>query len=166
MLLILTTAACGVDVPPGLADKLPSECDGMVKPEPVAIITEDLEVADVTGDWPVNRLNNKCSVMVKDGNDTREVLTVLLSFRGTAEIAESGMPNKCGEKQPGMVETTPGPEGACGLIRTEGGGEFIVRGVAGRYGAWVMVKGIPAVSARMEEGPRSRSSAICRPPAW
>ncbi|MET9230012.1 hypothetical protein [Lentzea sp. NPDC003310] len=46
-LVLMTTAACGTDVPDGLAEKIESNCPGLLKPEPVAVITEGYVVSEV-----------------------------------------------------------------------------------------------------------------------
>ncbi|GLZ34643.1 hypothetical protein Lesp02_68300 [Lentzea sp. NBRC 105346] len=152
-LVLLAVAACGVDVPSALADKVRSGCAGAVKPEPVSVIIEGLEVEDVTGEWSQDGPVNHCSVQVQAGGGSRKALEVSVNFVG-AEMAEKQQRLLCRERKEGQLIT--GPDGSCGLFlaksRREGvsGGDFSVFGAAGDYAVTITAAGVSTVAD--EEG--------------
>ncbi|MFS8104285.1 hypothetical protein LFM09_44985 [Lentzea alba] len=125
MALVLTTvAACGVEVPAGLADKVKSGCPDLVKPEPVAVIAQGLEVSEV-----VSERAESCTVSVRDG---RVVLDIGLIGYPSQDIADQQAAVECHSRE------WDASDKSCS-VTSPGGGRFIVRGVAGRWVARVAV---------------------------
>ncbi|MCP2250959.1 hypothetical protein [Lentzea aerocolonigenes] len=127
-LALMAVAGCGVDVPAGLEDKVNSGCPGLVKPEPVAIITRGLEVSQVDGG-----IADSCKVSVRDG---REVLLVSLVGHPSQEVAERLTGGLCPS---GVLDE---PDKSCTASEADSGA-FAVHGVAGRWEVRIKVYEIP-----------------------
>jgi hypothetical protein len=84
-------AACGTDVPAGLADKVKSGCPDLLKPEPLAVIAKGFEVSQVNSVGA-----NGCQVFVSTG---RQVLTVGLVAYSSPEESARLTPMLCGSGQ-------------------------------------------------------------------
>lgn len=127
-LVLATAAACGTDVPAGLAAKVESGCPGLLKPEPLAVITEGFVVSQV-----VSEVADSCKVSVSDG---REVLSLGLVAYASQEESERLTPMLCtsGALDPGTK--------SCKASEPSGGG-LSVHAVAGRWNVRVSVRGIP-----------------------
>lgn len=126
-LVFVSVAACGVDVPAGLADKLKA-CPGMVKPEPVAVITEGHEVTEV-------KLERDAMCIVKTQGD-RTVLDIGLIGYPSHELAEQNTAMLCQGRE------WDGADKSCAVAPPDGG-RLIVHGVAGRWEARVAVYEVP-----------------------
>lgn len=126
--LLMTVVACGVDVPAGLANKVNSGCPDLLKPEPVAVITQGLEVSQV-----VSEVADSCKVFVRDG---RQVLLVSLVAYASPEEAERLTPILCAR---GVLDE---PDKSC-TVSSADSGKFAVHGVAGRWEVRVAVYEIP-----------------------
>lgn len=124
----MTMAACGVDVPAGLADKVNSGCPDLVKPEPVAVITQGLEVSQVA-----SKVADSCMVSVRDG---RDVLLVSLIGHASREVAEQLTAGLCPN---GVLD---GSDKSC-VAGAADSGAFAVHGVAGRWEVRIKVYEIP-----------------------
>lgn len=121
--VLLSVAACGVNVPAGLEDKLKA-CPGMVKPEPVAVITKGQEVAEVK----LER-DTMCIVKTKDDHTT---LDIGLIGYPSQELAERNTAMLCQGRE------WDGSDKSC-AVSPPGGGRLIVHGVAGRWEVRVAV---------------------------
>jgi hypothetical protein len=128
VLTLMTVASCGVDVPAGLADKVNSGCPDLVKPEPVAVITQGLEVSQVASE-----VAGSCKVSVRDG---RDVLLVSLITHPTREVAEQLTAGLCPS---GVLDE---PDKSC-TASTADSGKYAVHGVAGRWEVRIAVFEIP-----------------------
>ncbi|WP_093588463.1 hypothetical protein [Lentzea waywayandensis] len=80
-------AACGTDVPAGLADKVESGCPGLLKPEPLAVITKGFVVSEVN-----SVETNGCQVFVSTG---KQVLSLGLVAYASQEESERLTPMLC-----------------------------------------------------------------------
>jgi hypothetical protein len=128
ILVLVAAAACGVDVPAGLAEKVNSGCPDLVRPEPVAVITRGFEVSRV-----VSEVADSCKVSVRDG---RDVLLVSLVAYANPEEAERLTPMLCPS---GALDE---PDKSCTASSVDGG-TFAVHGVAGRWEVRIAVYEIP-----------------------
>lgn len=123
----MSIAACGVDVPAGLADKVNSDCPGLVKPEPVAVITQGFEVSWVES--KVEDHGESCKVSIRDG---RDVLLVSLVAYPSPEMAEQYTAMLC---PAGKLDES---DKSCTASEADSG-KFAVHGVAGRWEVRVAV---------------------------
>ncbi|MDT7786398.1 MAG: hypothetical protein QOF58_4817 [Pseudonocardiales bacterium] len=125
--VLMNLAACGTDVPAGLADKVNSGCPGLLKPEPVAVITKGHEVSQVASE-----VAGSCKVSVRDG---RDVLSVGVVEYQSPEQAEDLVPKLCPsgvlEADKWCTASSPGSE------------TYEVHGVAGRREVRVKVYELP-----------------------
>lgn len=112
----MATAACGVDVPVGLADKVNSGCPDMMKPEPVAVITRGFVVSQVESEVADNFM-----VSLQDGCD---VLLVSLIAHPSQEVAKRLTGMFC----PSGVLDESGK--SCTAFEADSG-KFALHGVAG-----------------------------------
>ncbi|MGI5498981.1 hypothetical protein [Lentzea sp. CA-135723] len=121
--LALVTA-CGTDVPAGLAAKIESGCPGLLKPEPVAVITEGFQVSQVGSAEP-----DSCEVFVSTG---KKVLALGLLAHASQEESERLTPMLCTsgvlDAKTRSCEATPPGEGG-----------LSVHAVAGRWNVRVQV---------------------------
>ncbi|MFD4636306.1 hypothetical protein ACFWN2_03260 [Lentzea sp. NPDC058436] len=127
--VLMTTTACGTDVPAGLADKVEAGCPGLLKPEPLAVITKDLVVSEVNG---VDA--DGCQVFVSTG---RKALSVGIVAYPSPEESERLTPMLCTDGKLD-VETK-----ACTAGTVEGQ-TYSLHAVAGRWNVRVAVFEIPA----------------------
>jgi len=127
-LVLMTVAACGGDVPAGLVDKIRSGCPDLIKPEPVAVITEGFEVAQVT-----QERGDTCTISVQDG---RQVLFVGLIGYPSQEMAEQHTAMAC----PGGKWDRS--DKSC-VVAPVDGKRLTVRGVAGRWEVKISVSEVP-----------------------
>lgn len=131
VLVLMAIAACGVDVPAGLADKVNSSCPDLVKPEPVAVITQGFEVSWVES--KVEDHGESCKVSLRGG---RDVLLVSLVRHPSQEVAERLTAGLC----PSGVSDEP--DKSC-TVSSADSGAFAVHGVAGRWEVRIKVYEIP-----------------------
>ncbi|WP_143086991.1 hypothetical protein [Lentzea flaviverrucosa] len=121
-------AACGTDVPAGLADKVKSGCPDLLRPEPLAVITKGFVVSEVNSPE-----TNGCHVFVSTG---RKALSMGLVAYSSPEESERLTPMLCtgGELD---AETK-----ACtaGTVDDE---TYSLHAVAGRWSVGVSVFEIP-----------------------
>ncbi|MFI6100257.1 hypothetical protein ACIA8G_32325 [Lentzea sp. NPDC051213] len=128
VLALMTIAACGVDVPAGLADKINSGCPGLVRPDPLAVITQGFEVS-----WVESEAGQSCKVWIRDG---RDVLLVSLIAYPSKEEAERLTPMLCPR---GVLD---GSDKSC-IASSADSRRFAVHGLAGRWEVRIAVKEIP-----------------------
>ncbi len=127
-LVLMTIAACGVDVPAGLVDKVNSGCPDLLKPEPLAVITQGFEVSQV-----VSNVADSCKVSVREAG--RDVLLVSLIAHPDQEAAE---------RLTGGLCLSGGLDADKSCTASEAGsGTFSVHGVAGRWEVRIAVYEIP-----------------------
>lgn len=126
--LLMSMAACGTDVPAGLADKVKSGCPDLLKPEPLAIITKGFEVSEV------NLVEaNGCHVFVSTG---RQALSMGLVAYSSPEESERLTPMLCasGELDAETKACTAG---------TADDKTYSLHAVAGRWNVRVSVFEVP-----------------------
>jgi hypothetical protein len=128
-------AACGTDVPAGLADKVESGCPGLLKPEPLAIITKGFEVSQVSSEGA-----DSCEVFVSTG---KKVLTLGLVAYASQEESERLTPMLCTS---GVLD----PQTKSCEAGQPGDGALSVHAVAGRWNVRVYVYEVPANDGIME----------------
>lgn len=125
--LALVTA-CGADVPSGLAEKVESGCPGLLKPEPVAVITKGFQVSKVSSEEA-----DSCQVFVSTG---QKVLGLGLVAYASQEEAERLTPMLCTS---GVLDSkTKSCEAG-----QPGEGGLSVHAVAGRWNVRVSVYEVP-----------------------
>ncbi|WP_144065790.1 hypothetical protein [Lentzea albidocapillata] len=126
--LALVTA-CGTDVPAGLADKVESGCPGLLKPEPLAVITKGFEVSQVNSEEA-----DSCQVFVSTG---KKILSLGLGAYASQEESERLTPMLCtsGVLDSETKSCEAGQPGDVGLS---------VHAVAGRWNVRVYVYEVPA----------------------
>ncbi|GLY46763.1 hypothetical protein [Lentzea sp. NBRC 102530] len=123
----MTTTACGTDVPAGLADKVESGCPGLLKPEPLAVITKGFVVSEV------NTVDvNGCQVFVSTG---RQVLNVGLVAYASPEESERLTPMLC---ESGELDANTK---SCAEDKADGG--YTVRATAGKWSIVASVYEVP-----------------------
>lgn len=121
-------AACGTDVPAGLADKVESGCPGLLRPEPLAVITEGFEVSQVDSEAA-----DSCQVFVSTG---QKVLSLGLVAYTSQEESERLTPMLCAS---GVLDSkTKSCEAG-----QPGDGGLSVHAVAGRWNVRVSVYEVP-----------------------
>ncbi|MFD4669956.1 hypothetical protein ACFWNN_09485 [Lentzea sp. NPDC058450] len=120
--------ACGTDVPSGLAEKIEAGCPGLLKPEPVAVITQGLQVSEVNSEVP-----DSCQVFVSTG---KKVLGLGLVAYASEEESERLTPMLCtsGVLDAKTKSCEAGPPGEGGLS---------VHAVAGRWNVRISVSEVP-----------------------
>ncbi len=128
LLALMIVAACGVDVPAGLEDKVNAGCPDLVKPEPVAVITQGFEVSQVASE-----VADSCMVSVRDG---RDVLLVSVIAHSSQEVAEQLTAGLCPS---GVLDES---DKSCTASSADSG-TFAVHGVAGRWEVRITVYEIP-----------------------
>ncbi|WP_086668931.1 hypothetical protein [Lentzea kentuckyensis] len=125
--LALVTA-CGTDVPSGLAEKVESGCPGLLKPEPVAVITQGFQVSQVSAEEA-----DSCQVFVSTG---QKVLGLGLVAYASQEESERLTPMLCTS---GVLDSkTKSCEAG-----QPGEGGLAVHAVAGRWNVRVSVYEVP-----------------------
>jgi hypothetical protein len=125
--VLMTVAACGTDVPAGLADKVKSGCPDLLKPEPLAVITKGFEVSEVSSGEA-----NGCRVFVSTG---RQVLNVGLVAYPSPEESERLTPMLC---RSGKLDAN-----TKSCADDEPGGRHTVRAAAGKWSVVVSVYEVP-----------------------
>ncbi|WP_330277852.1 hypothetical protein OG205_20560 [Lentzea sp. NBC_00516] len=126
---VALVAACGTDVPAGLADKVESGCPGPLKPEPLAVITKGFEVSEVN-----SAEANSCQVFVSTG---KKVLSLGLVAYASQEESERLTPMLCTS---GVLDS----ETKSCEAGQSGDGELSVHAVAGRWNVRVHVYELPS----------------------
>ncbi|SDF43819.1 hypothetical protein SAMN05216553_101640 [Lentzea fradiae] len=121
-------AACGPDVPAGLADKVESACPGLLKAEPLAVITKGLTVSQVESAGP-----DGCRVFVSTG---QMVLSLGLVAYPSQEESERLTPMLC-------ASGTLDPETRSCEAGQPDSKELSVHAVAGRWNVRVHVYEVP-----------------------
>ncbi|WP_394618038.1 hypothetical protein JNUCC0626_02730 [Lentzea sp. JNUCC 0626] len=125
--VLMTTAACGTDVPAGLAEKVESGCPGLLKPETLAVITKGFVVSEV------NLVDtNGCQVFVSTG---RQVLNVGIVAYSSPEESERLTPMLC---ESGVLDAK-----TKSCADDKSGGGYTVRATAGKWSIGASVYEIP-----------------------
>lgn len=125
--VLMTVAACGTDVPAGLADKVKSGCPDLLKPEPLAVIAKGFEVSEVKSVEA-----NGCQAFVSTG---RQVLNVGLVAYSSPEESERLTPMLCRD---GKLDAS-----TKSCADDEPGGGLTVHAVAGKWRVVVSVYEVP-----------------------
>ncbi|MDX8149513.1 hypothetical protein SK854_45840 [Lentzea sp. BCCO 10_0061] len=126
--MLMAVAACGTDVPAGLADKVKSGCPDLLKPEPLAVITKGFVVSEVN-----SVETNGCQVFVSTG---RKALNVGIVAYASAEESERLTPMLCTD---GKLDAETK---AC-TAGTVDGETYSLHAVAGRWNVRVSVFEVP-----------------------
>ena len=124
----MTMSACGTDVPAGLADKVQAGCPGLLKPEPLAVITKGFVVSEVSSPE-----TNGCHVFVSTG---RKALSMGLGAYASPEESERLTPMLCAS---GKLDAETK---ACTADAVDDE-EYSLHAVAGRWNVRVSVTGVP-----------------------
>ncbi|WP_090069508.1 hypothetical protein [Lentzea flaviverrucosa] len=129
MLAVLAlVTACGTGVPAGLPDKVESGCPGLLKPEPLAVITKGFEVSQVNSEEA-----DSCQVFVSTG---KKVLSPGLVAYASQEESERLTPMLCTS---GLLDSATK---SCEVSRSKDQ-ELSVHAVAGRWNVRVSVYDVP-----------------------
>ena len=126
--MLMAVAACGTDVPAGLADKVKLGCPDLLKPEPLAVITKGFVVSEVN-----SVETNGCHVFVSTG---RKALSVGIVAYVSPEESERLTPMLCTD---GKLDAETK---AC-TAGTVDGETYSLHAVAGRWNVRVSVFEVP-----------------------